>query len=138
MSKIKKINHVAILVEDIDSSLSFWRDQLGLQLDHIEDVPTQASKVAFLPVGEGEVELVQPTDPETGLGKYLEKRGEGMHHLCVEVDDIDGMLSVLKANDVRLINEEPLLLPGRKMAFIHPKAANGVLVELYEIIDPEK
>lgn len=137
MTKIKKINHVAIVVKDIDSSLSFWRDQLGLQLDHIEDVPSQASKVAFLPVGDGEVELVQPTDPESGLAKYLDKRGEGMHHLCIEVDDIDGMLSVLKTNDVRLINEEPLLLPGRKMAFIHPKAANGVLVELYEIIDQQ-
>jgi methylmalonyl-CoA/ethylmalonyl-CoA epimerase len=137
MTKIKKINHVAILVKDIDSSLSFWQDQLGLQLDHVEDVPSQASKVAFLPVGEGEVELVQPTDPGSGLAKFLEKRGEGMHHLCVEVDDIEEMLSVLKANDVRLINEEPLLLPGRKMAFIHPKAANGVLLELYEIIDSE-
>ncbi len=137
MTNIKKINHVAIVVKDIDSSLYFWRDQLGLQLDHIEDVPSQASKVAFLPVGDGEVELVQPTDPKSGLAKYLDKRGEGMHHLCIEVDDIDGMLSVLKTNDVRLLNEEPLLLPGRKMAFIHPKAANGVLVELYEIIDQQ-
>ena len=137
MSKIKKINHVAILVRDIDTALSFWQDQLGLKLDHIENVPSQASKVAFLPVGEGEVELVQPTDPESGLAKFLEKRGEGMHHLCIEVDDIDGMLFALKANDIRLINEEPLLLPGRKMAFIHPKAANGVLIELYEIIDTE-
>lgn len=134
MSKIKKINHVAILVENIDSALDFWQNQLGLALDHVEDVPSQASKVAFLPVGEGEVELVQPTDPDTGLANYLEKRGEGMHHLCLEVEDIESILFELKKKGVRLINEEPLDLPGRKMAFIHPKSANGVLVELYELV----
>ncbi|MGI6739948.1 MAG: methylmalonyl-CoA epimerase [Brevefilum sp.] len=134
MSEIKKINHVAIVVEDIESALSFWRDKLGLTLDHIEEVPSQASKVAFLPVGEGEVELVEPTDPESGLAKYLEKRGEGMHHLCIEVEDITAMLSKLRDMDVRLINEEPVELPGRKMAFIHPKSSNGVLIELYEIV----
>lgn len=135
MPSIKKINHVAIVVEDIDSALSFWRDQLGLTLDHIEDVPSQASKVAFMPVGEGEVELVQPTRSDTGLAGFLEKRGEGMHHLCIEVDDINAMLASLKEKQVRLINEEPLELPGRKMAFIHPKSANGVLIELYEVLD---
>ena len=88
-----------------------------------------------MPVGEGEVELVQPTDPESGLAKYLEKRGEGMHHLCIEVDNIDRILDDLKAKKVRLINEEALTLPGRKMAFIHPKAANGVLIELYELVE---
>ena len=134
MPEIKKINHVAIVVKDIESALGFWQDQLGLKLDHIEDVPSQASKVAFLPVGEGEVELVQPTYPDTGLANYLEKRGEGMHHLCIEVDDIQGMLKKLKEKQVKLINEEPIELPGRRMAFIHPKSANGVLVELYEII----
>lgn len=135
MPKIKKINHVAIVVESIDSALSFWQEQLGLTLDHIEDVPSQASKVAFLPVGEGEVELVEPTDPQSGMAKYLEKRGEGMHHICLEVDDIEGMLNILKEKDVRLINEKPIDLPGRRMAFIHPKAANGVLMELYEITE---
>ncbi len=135
MSKIKKINHVAIVVEQIEDALTFWRDQLGLALDHVEDVPSQASKVAFLPVGEGEVELVQPTDMDSGLGKYLQKRGEGMHHLCIEVEDIDGMLVDLRAKGVLLIDEVARDLPGRRMAFIHPKAANGVLVELYEITE---
>ena len=133
MAKIKKMNHVAIVVKNIESALTFWRDQLGLELDHIEDVPSQASNVAFLPVGEGEVELVEPTDPDSGLAKYLEKRGEGMHHICLEVDDIEGMLNILNEKGVRLINQEPIDLPGRRMAFIHPKAANGVLLELYEI-----
>lgn len=135
MSKIKKINHIAIVVENIEDALSFWQDQLGLVLDHVEDVPSQASKVAFLPVGDGEVELVQPIDLNSGLGRYLEKRGEGMHHLCIEVEDIERMLEELKAKGVRLIDEVPHDLPGRRMAFIHPKASNGVLVELYEIVD---
>ncbi len=135
MSKIKKINHIAIVVENIEAALGFWRDQLGLALDHVEDVPSQASKVAFLPIDEGEVELVQPTNLNSGLGRYLEKRGEGMHHLCIEVDDIESMLKDLKAKGVCLIDEEPHDLPGRRMAFIHPKASNGVLVELYEIVD---
>lgn len=134
MTDLKKINHVAILVRDIEAALHFWRDQLGLPLDHVEEVPSQASKVAFLPIGEGEVELVEPTQPDSGLSKYLEKRGEGMHHLCIEVYDIQSMLAKLKQNQVRLINEDPIELPGRKMAFIHPKSANGVLIELYEII----
>jgi methylmalonyl-CoA/ethylmalonyl-CoA epimerase len=135
MSKIKKINHIAIVVENIEDALGFWRDQLGLELDHVEEVPSQASKVAFLPVGEGEVELVEPTDMASGMGKYLEKRGEGMHHLCIQVEDIEGVLKALKEKGVRLIDEEPHDLPGRRMAFIHPKAANGVLVELYEIVE---
>jgi len=134
MTRVKKINHVAIVVKDIDAALAFWRDQLGLKLNHIEDVPSQASKVAFMPVGEGEVELVEPTNPDSGLAKYLNTRGEGMHHLCVEVDDIEGMLAQLKEKGVRLINEEPIALPGRRMAFIHPKSTNGVLLELYELI----
>jgi methylmalonyl-CoA/ethylmalonyl-CoA epimerase len=135
MPEIKKINHVAIVVQDIDEALGFWRDQLGLELDHIEDVSSQGSKVAFMPVGESEVELVQPTDPESGLGKYLEKRGEGLHHLCIEVDDIEAMLDLLKEKGVRLINETPVDLPGRRMAFVHPKAGNGVLIELYQLVD---
>ena len=133
MPEVKKINHVAIVVEDIDSALGFWRDVLGLELDHIEEVPSQASKVAFIPLGDSEVELVEPIDPDSGLSKYLEKRGEGLHHLCLEVEDIEGMLASLKEKGARLINETPLELPGRKMAFIHPKTANGVLIELYEL-----
>ena len=135
MAKITKLNHVAIVVRDIEESLKFWEDSLGLKLDHIEVVPTQHSRVAFLPVGDSEIELVQPTSNETGLAAYLEKRGEGMHHLCMEVDDIDAKLAELKEKGVRLINETAEVLPGRKMAFIHPKAGNGVLVDLYQLTD---
>ncbi len=133
MAKIKKINHVAIVVADIDESLKFWQDGLGIKLDHVEDVPSQKSMVAFLPLGESEVELVKPTSQDSGVAKFLEERGGGMHHLCFEVDDIAGMLVDLKAKGIRLINEEPLILPGRKMAFVHPKSTGGVLVELYEV-----
>jgi methylmalonyl-CoA/ethylmalonyl-CoA epimerase len=89
--------------------------------------------VAFLPVGGSEIELVKPTTDDSGLARYLEKRGPGMHHVCLEVDDIEGMLADLKAKGVRLINETPEVLPGRKMAFVHPKSTGGVLVELYEV-----
>ncbi len=133
MAKVKKINHVAIAVADVDASLVFWRDALGLQVDHIEDVPSQKSTVVFIPVGESEVELVRPTSDDTGVAKFLAERGGGMHHLCFEVDDIAGMLAELKEKGVRLINETPLELPGRKMAFVHPKSTGGVLVELYEV-----
>jgi methylmalonyl-CoA/ethylmalonyl-CoA epimerase len=137
MSQIKKINHVAIVVRDIEESLKFWESALGLELHHVEDVPSQASKVAFIPVGDSEIELVQPTTEDSGMAAYLEKRGEGMHHLCIEVDDIEAKMQELKDAGVRLINEAPQVLPGRKMAFIHPKSASGVLVELYEITAEE-
>lgn len=133
MAEAKKLNHIAIVVKDIDASLSFWHDALGLTLDHIEDVPSQASKVAFIPIGDSEIELVQPTTSDSGVAKYLEKRGEGLHHLCFEVDQIESVLESLKTKGIQLINQTPLELPGRKMAFIHPKSANGVLVELYEL-----
>lgn len=133
MAKIKKINHVAIAVADVEQSLTFWRDGLGLQVDHVEDVPSQKATVVFIPVGESEVELVRPTSDDTGVAKFLAEKGGGMHHLCFEVDDISAMLVDLKEKGVRLINESPLELPGRKMAFIHPKSTGGVLVELYEI-----
>lgn len=134
---IKKLNHVAIAVKDIEAALDFWEDKLGLKLDYIEEVPSEASRVAFIPVGDSLIELVQPTRDDTGMAAFLEKRGEGIHHLCVEVENIDETFNALKEKGVRLINTEPQVLPGRKMAFIHPKAANGVLVELYELTDSE-
>ena len=133
MAKVTKVNHVAIAVADLEAALPFWRDALGLKLDHVEDVPSQKATVAFLPVGDTEVELVKPTAEDTGVAKFIAEKGGGMHHLCFEVDDIEGMLAVLKAKGVRLINEVPLELPGRKMAFVHPKSTGGVLVELYQL-----
>ena len=135
MSKVIKINHVAIAVPDLDESIHFWKDVMGLELDHIENVPSQKSEVAFFPVGDSEIELVHPTDEDTGVSKFLERRGPGIHHLCFEVDDIAETLIQMKKKGTHLINEEPLELPGRKMAFVHPKSTGGVLIELYEITD---
>lgn len=133
MAKITKINHVAIVVPDIDGALSFWHDALGLELSHVEDVPSQKSQVAFMPLGDSEVELVRPTSEDSGVAKFLADRGAGMHHLCFEVDNIEGMMAQLKEKGVRLINDTPQQLEGRKVAFVHPKSANGVLVELYQL-----
>jgi methylmalonyl-CoA/ethylmalonyl-CoA epimerase len=134
MPTITKINHVAIVVEDMEDALSFWRDSLGLDLHELRDVPAEKSQVAFMPVAGGEIELVMPTTDDSGIAKYLSKRGQGMHHICLEVDDIDGMMAQLKAKGVRLINEEPRIsADGKRYAFIHPEAARGVLVELYQL-----
>jgi len=134
MPKIRKIHHVAVVVEDIDRSLSFWRDALGMALGQIKDVPGEKARIAFLPVGEAEIELVQPVGSDSGLAKYLQKRGPGMHHICIEVDGIDAMLVQLKQKGVRLINESAMSgEAGKKYAFVHPESTGGVLVELYEL-----
>jgi methylmalonyl-CoA/ethylmalonyl-CoA epimerase len=134
MAEIKKINHIAILVEDLDTSLEFWHDILGIKPSRVTDVPQEAARIAFLPVGDSEIELVQPTTTDSGLRRFLEKRGPGMHHLCLEVTDLHGLLAQLKAGGVQLINDEPKVSEdGRLYAFIHPKSANGVLVELYQL-----
>lgn len=136
MPGIKNIDHIAIVVDDIDSALEFWQDILGLELDHVEEVPELELIVAFLPIGLSEVELVKPTTDGSGIARYLEKRGPGMHHICFAVDDIAATLVRLKAKGVRLINETPLLREGgKKVAFIHPGSTHGVLVELYELVN---
>jgi len=130
---IKKINHIAIIVPDLDSSLTFWCDTLGLKVEHVEEVKSQESIVAFLPTGDSEIELVKPTTETSGAAKFLAKRGAGMHHIALEVDNLDEMLVDLKAKGIRLINETPILAAGGySAAFIHPESAGGVLVELYE------
>ena len=134
MPMIKKISHVAILVDNFEPVLSFWRDALGLEVAKIEAVPKEKSQVAFLPLGDSAIELVKPTDNDSSLARVLEKRGPGMHHICLEVEDIEEMLSQLTLKGIQLINEQPLIgSGGKKYAFIHPKSSFGVLVELYEI-----
>ena len=135
---IKRIDHIAIVVEDIDAALDFWRDALGLELTHVEDVPDQQSAVAFLPTGESEVELVKPTSSSSGVARYLARRGPGIHHICFEVENIAETLAALKQRDIRLINETPTIgTGGKKIAFIHPQSTHGVLVELYELTPQE-
>lgn len=134
MPKVKQINHVAVVVDDMEKALRFWRDALGMELHELREVPAEKSQVAFLPLPGSEVELVRPTTDDSGIAKYLAKRGPGMHHICLEVDDIDEMLKQLRSKSVRLINEEPrTAADGKKYAFIHPESTAGVLVELYQI-----
>jgi len=134
MPKVKQINHVAVVVDDMEKALSFWRDALGMELHELRDVPAEKSQVAFLPLAGSEVELVQPTTDDSGIAKYLAKRGAGMHHICLEVDDIEGMMSQLESKGIRLINDEPrTAVDGKKYAFIHPGSTSGVLVELYQL-----
>ncbi|WKZ44936.1 MAG: methylmalonyl-CoA epimerase [Anaerolineales bacterium] len=134
MPHVKQINHVAVVVDDMDKALSFWRDALGMELHELRDVPAEKSQVAFLPLQGSEVELVRPTSADSGIAKFLAKRGPGMHHICLEVDDIEGMMSQLKSKGVRLINDEPRTASdGKKYAFIHPESTSGVLVELYQL-----
>jgi len=134
MPKVKQVNHVAVVVDDMEKALLFWRDGLGMELHELRDVPAENSQVAFLPLPGSEVELVRPTTEDSGIARYLARRGPGLHHICLEVDDIDGMMAQLKSKGVRLINEEARVASdGRKYAFIHPESASGVLVELYQI-----
>ncbi len=133
MASIKRIHHVAVVVEDMEQALSFWRDALGMVPEKVKDVPAEQSEVAFLPLSASEIELVRPTTDDSGIARYLAKRGPGMHHLCLEVDDIRAMLSQMKHKGIRLINDEPReTADGRKYAFVHPESTGGVLVELYQ------
>src|ERR1700687_4857359 len=116
---IKRIDHIAIVVDDIDGALNFWRDTLGLELTHVEVVADQQSAVAFLPTGESEVELVKPTTSTSGVARYLAKRGPGIHHICFEVDDIAATLAELKNRRVHLIDETPhTRTGGEKIAVV--------------------
>lgn len=133
-----RINHIGLVVDDIEQALKFWRDGLGLDVSHVEDVPNQGSVVAFLSAGNQEVELVKPTDPASGISRYLEKHGPGMHHLCLEVSDLRACLARLADQGIELINPEPVVGTGGKLiAFIHPRSTHGVLVELYELTREE-
>ena len=131
----QSIDHVAIVVEDIEKALSVYRDALGLPLERLEEVPAEGVKVAFLPFpqGGGEIELVQPTRSDTGVAKYLAKRGEGIHHICVTVDNIEQAMRDMAAKGLQILEDEPRVgSKGQKYVFIHPKSAHGVLIELYQ------
>ena len=131
---IKNINHIAIIVPDLEGAVAFWEGALGLKLARTESVPEEGVDVAFLPIGGSNVELLKPTVADSGVARFLEKRGPGIHHMCFEVDDIEATLEQLRARNVQLINEQPQEgHGGRKYAFVHPKSTGGVLVELYQL-----
>lgn len=129
--KAKGLDHVAIAVKDLDQAVSLYRDVLGLELAEIEEVPEQQVKTAIFGHGMGRIELICPTASDTGVARFLEKRGEGLHHICVEVDDLRAAMDALKARGAPLIDEAPKPgAGGAQVAFVHPKGLHGVLVEL--------
>jgi methylmalonyl-CoA/ethylmalonyl-CoA epimerase len=127
-----KINHIAIVVEDIEKALAVYRDTIGLPLEHIAEEPAEQVRVAFLPTTSGEIELIQPTTSDSGVAKFLAKRGEGLHHLCLEVDSVDATMETMKTRGLQILGEPRVNQRGEKYVFIHPKSAHGVLLELYE------
>lgn len=130
---IKKIDHIGVVVNDIEEALKIYQRALGLNLAKVQERPDQAVMIAFLPTGESEIELVQPLTDDSGVAKFLQRRGEGVHHVCLEVDDIEKALAGLREKGLQLIDETPRPGPeGEKFAFIHPKGTHGVLIELYE------
>ena len=130
-----KLNHLAIVVADLETALRFWRESLGLtQTEPIESVPDESVDIAFLSLGEARIELIQPTSDQSGVAKYLDKRGPGLHHICLDVPDLDAKLDEMRSAGYELINEQPRERDGRRYAFIHPKSTGGVLLELYERI----
>ena len=130
---VKRIDHIAIVVPDVEEALAFYQDTLGLTLTHTEHVADQDVVVAFLPAGESEIELVEPIGDDSGVARYLAKHGPGMHHICIEVENIEETLTRLKVRNIQLIDEEATIgSGGKKVAFIHPHSTYGVLIELYE------
>jgi len=126
-----KIDHIGIAVTALDDILKFYQDALGLHLHEIEEVPEQKVRVAMFPVGETNLEFLEPTSPESPIAKFLEKKGQGIHHIAIGVEDIDRVLAELKARGARLINETPVVGAGGKLiAFVHPAATSGILLEL--------
>jgi methylmalonyl-CoA/ethylmalonyl-CoA epimerase len=128
-----KLDHIGIAVSDLDSALGFYVDTLGLKCTHVEEVPDQKVKIAFIPAGDVNLELVQATDPESAIARFIERKGEGIQHIALLVDDIEKELDNLKAKGMGLIDEKPKEgAHGAKIAFLHPKSTNGVLLELCE------
>ncbi len=127
-----RIHHVAVVVRDLDVALALYRDRLRLTVELVLPIPSDAVRIAFLPVGESKIELVEPTDQATGVARFLESRGEGFHHVCLEVADLAAELQRLVEEGIELIDASPRRGAEGPVAFIHPRSCHGVLVELIE------
>jgi len=132
---IEKIHHIGIAVHSLDEALKFYRDTLGLPVHASATVEDQGVKAALLTIGESEIELLEPLSPESGVGKFLERKGEGLHHICFQTNDVSAELEGLKAKGVQLIDEQPRRGLAGMICFLHPKASRGTLVELATPVD---
>jgi len=131
-----KIDHLGIATRGIDEALKFWENALGLKNVHTETVEDQKVRVAMLPIGESRIELLEPTSEDSPISKFLEKRGGGIHHIAVEVKDIEASLAKLKSEGARLIDEKPRIgAEGCLVAFVHPSSTGGVLLELVQNVN---
>lgn len=128
---IKKIDHIGIVVHDIEEARQPY-EALGLSVERMQGVPNLPIRVAFLPVGDVDIELLQPTAPGGDLALFLAERGEGIHHICFEVEDVDAAVAAAKAMGMQLIDSEPRQGASGRIAFLHPDSANGVLIEFVE------
>jgi methylmalonyl-CoA epimerase len=131
----KRIDHIAIIVRNIEQALTFYRDTLGIVTSEIKEVPTEQVRIAFLPMGGpagSEIELIEPTSPDSSLAKFLEKRGEGLHHICLEVENIDAALLEMQEKGAPVLDRQPRVAAEGRAIFLHPKGTNGVLLELLE------
>ena len=130
---IKKIDHIGIAVKDLNETTRFYRENLGLEIEGIEEIKEQKVKVAIIPVGESRIELLQSTNLDGPIAKFIEKRGEGIHHIALEVERIEETLQKLKKKGVQLVDQKPRIGANRmKIAFLHPRSTKGVLIELCE------
>ena len=126
-----RLDHIAIAVRNLEEAITYFRDALGLTTTHTEEVPGQGARVGFIPLGDTNLELVQPTSSDGGLARFVEQRGEGLHHICLEVQDIRESLRRFQEKRVPLIDREPRPgAHGKQVAFLHPKGGKGVLIEL--------
>ncbi len=135
---IESIHHVAIVVDDMEHALSFYRDALGLEVKERRRVEKEGVEIVFLPTGDHEIELVRPLGDEGGIARFLKKRGPGIHHICLGVLDIEGAMARLRSAGAEMLSEEPQIgTDGTRYAFVHPQSAQGVLLELYETSESE-
>ena len=132
---IKKVHHVGIVVRDMEQAMRFYRDTLGLSVHKLEPIPEQGVTAALLTLGDSEIELLQPVQPDTGVARYLDRKGEGLHHICFEVDDVERDLDSLNSRGAEMIDRTTRAGLAGRICFLHPDAMDGALVELCQPID---
>jgi methylmalonyl-CoA/ethylmalonyl-CoA epimerase len=134
---IKKVHHVGVVVRDMEQAMRFYRDTLGLPVHKFQTIQEQGVKAVLLTLGDGEIELLEPIVPDTGIARYLERKGEGLHHVCFQVDDVERDLLDLKEKGTELIDQQTRIGIAGRICFLHPTAMDGTLVELCQPLEDE-